>query len=77
MQQVGVIPDPEVKAFDISPATGPKADGDLFIIVASDGVWEFISSHKAAEIVVSRTPHPCVSPSVRVPSPQAFPNEGG
>ena len=32
-----VIPDPEVKRFDLSPATERNGDGDLFIIIASDG----------------------------------------
>jgi len=52
---VGVIPDPEIKRFDLgaAPANEPEADGDRFIIVASDGVWEFIDSQEACEIVAS------------------------
>jgi len=54
-KRFGVIPDPEIKRFDIgaAPANAPEADGDRFIIVASDGVWEFIDSQEACEIVAS------------------------
>ena len=31
------------------PAEG--GDGDIFVIVASDGVWEFIESEEACRIV--------------------------
>jgi len=34
---VGVSPEPEVLEFDISP-------DDKFIVIASDGVWEFLSN---------------------------------
>jgi serine/threonine protein phosphatase PrpC len=37
VKAVGVIPDPEVFVFDI-------AENDDFMIMASDGVWEFITS---------------------------------
>ena len=37
MKSVGVIPEPEVTQFEL-------ADNQKFIILASDGVWEFISS---------------------------------
>ena len=37
VKAVGVIPEPEVKIFDLQ-------EGDQFMIMASDGVWEFISS---------------------------------
>jgi protein phosphatase 2C family protein 2/3 len=47
----GVIPDPEIKQFKMNPAKEPKDDGDLFVIVASDGVWEFLPSLDAATIV--------------------------
>jgi serine/threonine protein phosphatase PrpC len=40
----GVSSLPEVSMVDITP-------DDLFAIWASDGIWEFISSQKAAEIV--------------------------
>lgn len=46
-KHVGVIPDPEVRRCSISPPASEGADGDLFVIVASDGVWEFISSDEA------------------------------
>ena len=44
MKAVGVIPEPEVKTFEVEPQ-------DRFIIMASDGVWEFISSQEAVDIV--------------------------
>jgi len=47
----GVIPDPEIQKFTIAPPKSETGDGDLFVIVASDGVWEFISSQEAAEII--------------------------
>ncbi len=45
VKKVGVIPEPEVFEHDISP-------DDQFIIMASDGVWEFISSQEAVDIVM-------------------------
>jgi len=52
-KRYGVIPDPEIKQFELRPPEilVPESDGDLFVIVASDGVWEFISSQEACEIV--------------------------
>lgn len=44
VKSVGVIADPEVLEFDVDPA-------DQFMIIASDGVWEFISSQEAVDIV--------------------------
>ena len=35
----------------LKPTNAPKVDGDVFIIVASDGVWEFIDSDEACRIV--------------------------
>jgi serine/threonine protein phosphatase PrpC len=43
-KKVGVIADPEVKIFDLN-------SNDLFLILATDGVWEFISNQEAADIV--------------------------
>ncbi|KAJ1621784.1 phosphatase 2C-like domain-containing protein [Pavlovales sp. CCMP2436] len=40
---IGVIAEPEILEFDILPE-------DLFFIVASDGVWEFISSEEAVAL---------------------------
>ena len=37
MKAVGVIPEPEVKVFELQQS-------DQFMIMASDGVWEFITS---------------------------------
>lgn len=50
MRSAGVIPDPDVLKVELAPAVG-TADGDLFLIVASDGVWEFIESEEAVSIV--------------------------
>ena len=44
MKNVGVIPEPEVKIFELT-------EQDQFMIMASDGVWEFISSQEAIDIV--------------------------
>ena len=51
----GVIPDPEIKKFTLAPAADDAGDGDRFVIVASDGVWEFITSQEAVEIVGAKT----------------------
>lgn len=37
MKAIGVVAEPEIKEFKLSKA-------DKFMILASDGVWEFISS---------------------------------
>jgi len=58
-KRCGVIPDPEVMRKTLSlpsslPGTKPIGEHDSFdsfIIVASDGVWEFISSQAACELV--------------------------
>jgi serine/threonine protein phosphatase PrpC len=43
-KKVGVIASPEVKVYDLN-------GDDLFMILATDGLWEFISSQEATEIV--------------------------
>ena len=47
----GCIPNPEMQHVTLKPTNAPKVDGDVFIIVASDGVWEFIDSDEACRIV--------------------------
>jgi len=42
----GVVPDPEIKEYTLKPSHA-NGDGDKFVIVASDGIWEFISSQEA------------------------------
>jgi serine/threonine protein phosphatase PrpC len=44
-QSVGVSPIPEVKEFMISTQ-------DRFIVIASDGVWEFLENEDVAKIVL-------------------------
>lgn len=46
MKNVGVIPEPDVFRHDLQPE-------DKFLILASDGVWEFIENQEAVEIVQS------------------------
>ena len=41
---VGVMTEPEIKEFNFE-------EGDKFMIIASDGIWEFISSQECVEIV--------------------------
>lgn len=48
-EQVGVIPEPEVKQFDVLDQS--EKGGDEYMILASDGVWEFLSSQDAINIV--------------------------
>lgn len=47
-QSIGVVCTPEVKIYDIE-------DNDEFVLVCSDGVWEFISNQEAAEEVSKYT----------------------
>ena len=47
VKAVGVIPEPEVQRHDVT-------ENHKFMILASDGVWEFISSQEAVEIVASK-----------------------
>ena len=42
-QSVGVSPEPEINIYDIS-------EQDRFIIIASDGVWEFLSNEDVAKL---------------------------
>ena len=44
MKNVGVIAEPEVKQFELDAE-------DQFMILASDGVWEFIYSQEAVDMV--------------------------
>ena len=49
---VGVIPDPEIINVKLAPRDAEMGtDGDAFVIAATDGVWEFISSQEACDIV--------------------------
>lgn len=43
-QSVGVIPDPEILDYTLTP-------NDQFILIASDGVWEFMSNVDVARLV--------------------------
>jgi len=49
-KKYGVIADPQIRKFDIDVDRG-----DRFIICASDGVWEFISSKEACQIVAKES----------------------
>ena len=51
----GVIPDPEIKNVIVKPAASATGDGDAFVVVASDGIWEFITSQQACDVVASHT----------------------
>ena len=50
-KEYGVISDPDIRTFTLRPPETAGADGDRHIIVASDGVWEFIDSQEACDIV--------------------------
>ena len=43
---VGVISEPEIKEFDFT-------EDDKYMIIASDGIWEFISSQECIDIIKS------------------------
>ena len=42
-QSVGVIPEPEINIYDIS-------EDDRYVIIASDGVWEFLPNEVVAKL---------------------------
>ena len=44
--RAGVSPEPEVCSVELH-------EDDAFLIVASDGVWEFMTNQEAAEIVAT------------------------
>lgn len=44
-QSVGVIPIPEINIYDI-------CIDDRFMVIASDGVWEFLSNEQIATIIM-------------------------
>jgi len=46
VKTVGVIPEPEVTKYMVK-------EGDEFLVMASDGVWEFIDSPEAVNLVAS------------------------
>jgi len=51
---VGVIAEPEVKKFELGSLQAKDdstSDGPLFLVMASDGVWEFIESNSACSLV--------------------------
>ena len=43
---VGVMSEPEIKEFNFE-------DDDKYMIIASDGIWEFISSQECIDIIQS------------------------
>lgn len=43
---MGVIPDPEIFEFKLEK-------NDMFVVIASDGVWEFMDNDTVAKIVAS------------------------
>eukprot|EP00916_Digyalum_oweni_P012552 GHVL01020748.1.p1 GENE.GHVL01020748.1~~GHVL01020748.1.p1 ORF type:complete len:368 (+),score=55.11 GHVL01020748.1:100-1104(+) len=47
--QAGVIPEPEVSECILSE------ESDIFVLLCSDGVWEFISSQEAVDMVARRS----------------------
>lgn len=52
VSSVGVIAEPEVKKFEFGILPDdPTEDGPAFIVMASDGVWEFIESDDACALV--------------------------
>jgi serine/threonine protein phosphatase PrpC len=57
-QRVGVSPEPEVTIFDLK-------EEHKFVLIASDGVWEFLSNEDVADIV---------SPYVAKNAPEAAAN---
>jgi len=45
VRSVGVISDPEIREIELE-------EQDKFIIMASDGIWEFMTNREVLEIVV-------------------------
>jgi len=58
VKDVGVIAEPEVRVRELkkSDLVGETGDGYWFIVLASDGVWEFIDSPEACELVARFLP---------------------
>jgi len=53
VSDVGVCAEPEVRKFELGAMpTDPASDGHHFIVMASDGVWEFIESADACALVL-------------------------
>ena len=44
-QSVGVIPTPEIDVYDITA-------NDRYVVIASDGVWEFLSNERVAQLAL-------------------------
>ena len=49
---VGVISEPEVTYCEVTKGKGLVYLDDKFIVIASDGLWEFISNEEVQELVV-------------------------
>jgi len=50
-KQHGVIPDPDVQSFSLNWVRPDSNVRDTFLVVASDGIWECVTSEEACEIV--------------------------
>lgn len=46
---VGIVPDPDIKVVDLDPTAV-----DQFVIVSTDGVWEFISSQESVDFICQK-----------------------
>ena len=46
LEDAGVVPTPEMTRYDV-------AANDKFFILATDGLWEFVSSQEAVDLVVA------------------------
>ena len=65
-KRFGVIAEPRIEEFEVKPAKGEgETEGDHFLVVASDGVWEFIESQEAVEIVAEYNQAKQVSPYIK------------
>jgi len=53
VSSIGVIAEPKIEEFTISAANlgAAQKKAEPFIVMASDGVWEFIESHQATKLV--------------------------
>jgi len=55
-EALGVMPDPEILEWELS-------DQDAFFVLASDGVWEFLSSTQVSYPVITEQHRDSTSPS--------------
>ena len=47
----GIVPTPDVRYYELSPQVPRDGQRDLFLVLASDGVWEHLSDEEVVRLV--------------------------